>query len=43
MNRLSFHQLFDALPSPHMIVDRDLLFVAANPAYESVTGRSATS
>jgi PAS domain S-box-containing protein len=39
MNRLSFHQLFDALPSPHMIVDRDLLFVAANPAYETVTGR----
>ncbi|MBB3934984.1 sensor histidine kinase [Aureimonas phyllosphaerae] len=39
MNRLNFHQLFDALPSPHMIVDRDLHFVAANPAYENVTGR----
>ncbi|WP_168990377.1 PAS domain-containing protein [Aureimonas flava] len=40
MNRLSFHQLFDALPSPHMIVDRDLAFVAVNPAYEGVTGRT---
>ncbi len=40
MNRLNFHQLFDALPSPHMIVDGDLRFVAANPAYEAVTSRT---
>ncbi|WP_279481619.1 PAS domain-containing protein [Aureimonas sp. SK2] len=39
MNRLNFHQLFDALPSPHMIVDGDLNYIAANPAYEGATGR----
>ncbi|MBB3998112.1 sensor histidine kinase [Aureimonas pseudogalii] len=37
MDRISFHQLFSALPSPHMIVDRDLIFSAVNRAYEEVT------
>lgn len=39
MNRLNFNQLFDALPSPHMIVDGELAIVAVNPAYEGATGR----
>ncbi|WP_082652251.1 sensor histidine kinase [Aureimonas sp. AU12] len=37
MNRISFHQLFSALPSPHMILDRDLKFAAVNHAYEIAT------
>lgn len=34
MDRVSFHQLFEALPSPHMVLDRNLRLVAANAAYE---------
>lgn len=39
MDRFTFRQLFQALPSPHMILDRELCYVAANPAYEKATGR----
>lgn len=37
MHRFSFEQLFSALPSPHMVLDRDLNFVAVNEAYEAAT------
>lgn len=40
MHRVDFESLFERLPSPHMVLDRDLCFVAANPAYEAATGRS---
>lgn len=40
MDRITFGQLFHALPSPHMILDRDLRYAAANPAYEKATGRT---
>ncbi len=36
MRSASFQALFRALPSPHMIVDRNYRFVDANPAYEAV-------
>lgn len=36
---LDFERLFDTLPSPHMVLDRSLRFVAANRAYEQVTMR----
>lgn len=38
MRDAAFAQLFDALPSPHMVLDRDLAFVAANRAYEAAVG-----
>lgn len=37
LDRVSFQQLFNALPSPHMLLDTHLNFVAVNPAYEVVT------
>ncbi|WP_019997080.1 sensor histidine kinase [Aureimonas ureilytica] len=37
MDRISFQQLFNALPSPHMLLDTQLNFVAVNPAYEVAT------
>jgi PAS domain S-box-containing protein len=40
MDRLSFRQLFRALPGPHMMLDRDLRYAAANHAYEIAVGRS---
>ncbi len=40
MHRIDFNALFEVLPSPHNIVDRDLKFVAVNSAYEQATGRS---
>ncbi|MBB3949161.1 sensor histidine kinase [Aureimonas jatrophae] len=40
MERIGFHQLFSALPSPHMVLDRNLCFSAANPAYLDATNRS---
>ncbi|RYG00342.1 MAG: PAS domain-containing protein, partial [Caulobacteraceae bacterium] len=40
LNAVDFEYLFRALPSPHMVVDRGLTFVAVNAAYERVTKRS---
>lgn len=40
MHRIDFNALFEVLPSPHNIIDRDLTFVAVNAAYETATGRS---
>lgn len=40
MASLDFKLLFDALPSPHMVLDAELRFVAANPAYLAVTERT---
>ncbi|MEF2553785.1 PAS domain-containing protein [Aurantimonas sp. A2-1-M11] len=34
MNEVAFAQLFDVLPSPYMVLDRDLRFVSVNQAYE---------
>lgn len=39
MNELDFRAVFDALPSPFMVLDRDLCYVHANPAYTSVIMR----
>jgi PAS domain S-box-containing protein len=36
---VDFRALFEALPSPHMVLDRDLNFVEANAAYCAVTER----
>jgi len=33
---IDFAALFDVLPSPYMVLDRDLAYVAANAAYEAV-------
>jgi PAS domain S-box-containing protein len=41
MHRLDFQSLFQALPGPHMVLDRNFDYVAANPAYERVTMRTA--
>lgn len=38
MAELDFARIFEALPSPFMILDRDLCYVAANSAYEAVVG-----
>ncbi|MBB4051649.1 PAS domain S-box-containing protein [Devosia subaequoris] len=38
MTELDFARIFQALPSPFMILDRELCYVAANPAYEAVVG-----
>lgn len=37
MTELDFARIFEALPSPFMILDRQLRYVAANRAYEEVT------
>lgn len=39
MADVNFQRLFDALSSPHMVLDREWRFVAANAAYERVTMR----
>ncbi|MFC3080003.1 sensor histidine kinase [Phenylobacterium terrae] len=38
--RLDFEALFGALPSPYMVLDRQLNYVAVNDAYVEATGRS---
>ena len=38
MAELDFARIFEALPSPFMILDQNLRYVAANPAYEAVVG-----
>lgn len=35
-----FHKLFERLPSPYMVLDRDLNYVAVNTAYEQAVLRS---
>jgi PAS domain S-box-containing protein len=40
MPDLDFLRLFEALPSPHMLIDREHRFVAVNAAYEAVTLRT---
>jgi PAS domain S-box-containing protein len=40
VHRIDFNALFEVLPSPHNILDRELRFVAVNSAYERATGRS---
>jgi PAS domain S-box-containing protein len=40
LSRLDFHSLFAALPSPFMILDRDLRFVEMNDAYLATTKRT---
>ncbi len=37
--QIDFANLFALMPSPYMILDRELRFVDANPAYLAVTGR----
>ena len=38
--QIDFRALFETLPSPHMVLDRDLCFVEANLAYQRVTERT---
>ena len=38
MRQASYVKLFDALPSPHMVLDRNFAFVAVNQAYEAAVG-----
>ena len=40
LNAVDFESVFSVLPSPHMVLDRDLQMVAVNAAYEQVTMRS---
>jgi PAS domain S-box-containing protein len=40
MGELDYGRIFDALPSPFMLLDRQLRYVAANPAYQAATGRT---
>ena len=40
MTSIDFAQVFDALPSPYMLLDRNLCYVTANPAYCETTGRT---
>jgi len=40
MGEVDFARVFNALPSPFMILDRDLRYVTANPAYLAATGRT---
>jgi two-component sensor histidine kinase len=37
---IDFGELFDVLPSPHMVLDRNHCYVAVNQAYEQVVMRS---
>ena len=39
VTQIDFRALFDTLPSPHMVLDRQLRFVEANQAYQRVTER----
>lgn len=38
-NAIDFREIFDRIPSPYMLLDRDLCFVAANAAYLQTTSR----
>jgi PAS domain S-box-containing protein len=40
MNEVDYARIFDVLPSPFMILDADLRYVAANSAYLETVGRS---
>ena len=40
MSQIDFKGVFEALPSPYMMLDRDLRFVAANRAYLEATERA---
>ncbi len=40
MQSIDFQKLFERLPSPHMVLDREFRIVDANPAYERATKRS---
>ena len=40
MSSIDFMRVFEALPSPYMLLDHELRYVAANPAYLKVTDRS---
>ncbi|GGD20959.1 sensor histidine kinase [Aureimonas glaciei] len=40
MTPIDFERLFAVLPSPHMVLDSQLNFVAANSAYEAAVGRT---
>lgn len=42
MPDINFSQLFDRLPSPYMIIDRQYRYVAANSAYEAAVMRSSS-
>jgi two-component sensor histidine kinase len=42
MQNIDFQDLFGRLPSPHMVLDRDYRFVAANPAYENAVMRDSS-
>ncbi len=44
MHRLdiNFETLFESMPTPFMVLDRDLRFVAANTAYLDMTARTAS-
>lgn len=42
MQSIDFQELFGRLPSPHMVLDRNYRYVAANPAYESAIMRSSS-
>ena len=37
--KIDFHALFDALPSPYMVLDRELRYVEVNQAYVETLGR----
>ncbi len=40
MVELDYARIFEALPSPFMVLDKDLRYVTANPAYLETVGRS---
>src|SRR5690606_21330695 len=40
MGEVDYARIFDVLPSPFMLLDRELRYVAANAAYLEATGRS---
>ncbi|WP_158243078.1 PAS domain-containing protein [Acidimangrovimonas sediminis] len=40
MSLIDFERVFAALPSPYMLLDRDLRYVAANQSYLEATGRT---
>ncbi|WP_421934870.1 sensor histidine kinase [Phenylobacterium sp.] len=40
LQQIDYQALFDVLPSPYMVLDRALRYVAANQAYAQVVGRS---
>ncbi|MDV3250322.1 PAS domain-containing protein [Devosia sp. BK] len=40
MGEVDYARIFDVLPSPFMVVDKELRYIAANRAYLETTGRS---